>query len=91
MDSLNTLWLIPIVPLVGATINGFFGRRLPKNVIGSIAAGSVGLSFLISLRSFVAMLALPQAELPVIRDYFTWIQPGNSRRSLASCSITCRD
>jgi NADH-quinone oxidoreductase subunit L len=76
MDSFATLWLIPILPLIGATINGVFGKRLPKNVIGIVAAGSVALSFLISVRGFVAMLALPQAELPILRDYFTWIQAG---------------
>src|SRR5438552_3771889 len=73
---MNFLWLIPVLPLIGAAINGVFGRRLSKNVIGFIAAGSVGVSFVISLRAFMAMLDLPQAELPVVRNYFTWIQAG---------------
>src|SRR5438045_607897 len=43
------LWLIPVLPLLGATINGIFGRRLSKSAIGAIAAGSVGLcSYLLS-------------------------------------------
>ena len=76
MGAFDILWLIPILPLIGATVNGVFGKRLSKNVIGTLAAGSVGLSFLISLRAFVAMLALPQTGLPILRDYFTWIQAG---------------
>src|SRR6266850_2541782 len=74
MNSFDSLWLIPVLPLIGATVNGVLGKRLSKNAIGILAAGSVGLSFLISLRAFTAMLALPQTELPILRDYFTWIQ-----------------
>jgi NADH-quinone oxidoreductase subunit L len=76
MQTFDTLWLIPFIPLLGAAINGLFGKRLPKNVIGIIAAGSIGISFLISLRLFFAMLGLGESELPVLRDYFAWIQAG---------------
>src|SRR5262245_10073550 len=74
MDSFSFLWLIPVLPLLGAAINGFFGKRLPKGVIAAVAAGAVGLSFVIAVREFIAMLGTP--ELPVIRNYFTWIQSG---------------
>src|SRR5262245_55310190 len=74
MDSFSFLWLIPVLPLLGAAINGFFGKRLPKGVIAAVAAGAVGLSFVIAVREFIAMLGTP--ELPVVRDYFTWIQAG---------------
>src|SRR5678816_1775933 len=74
MDPFSLLWLIPILPLAGATLNGVFGKRLSKNVISVIAAGSVGLSFALAIWEFVAMLKV--TELPIIRDYFTWIQAG---------------
>jgi NADH-quinone oxidoreductase subunit L len=70
------LWLIPILPLLGAAINGIFGKRFSKSIISTIAIGSMGLSFLISVREFVAMLNTPEAELPILHDYFTWIQAG---------------
>jgi len=76
MQTFDILWLIPVIPLLGATINGIFGKRLPKNVISIIAAGSIAISFLISLRLFVAMLGLGEAELPILRNYYTWIQAG---------------
>jgi NADH-quinone oxidoreductase subunit L len=76
MDTFAILWLIPVIPLLGATINGIFGKSLPKNVIGIIAAGSIAVSFVISLRLFLAMLGLGETELPIIRNYFTWIQAG---------------
>src|SRR5215831_1022154 len=72
----NLLWLIPVLPLIGAGINGIAGKRLPKSVIGVIGSGTVAISFLISLRAFVAMLSLPEQQLPILRDYFTWIQAG---------------
>src|SRR5215510_12991581 len=68
------LWLIPVLPLVGAAFNGILGKRLPKNLIATVGAGTVGVSFLIAIHEFVAMLSTP--DLPIIRDYFTWIQAG---------------
>ncbi|MGA9995103.1 MAG: NADH-quinone oxidoreductase subunit L, partial [Pyrinomonadaceae bacterium] len=45
------IWLVPLLPLLGAAINGLLGRRFrfSEGVIGSIAVGSVALSFLISV------------------------------------------
>ena len=74
---MNYLWLIPLVPLFGAMINGFWGKRLSKGVIGAIAAGSVAISFAISLGAFVQMLGTPAENLPIVRNYFTWIQAGS--------------
>jgi NADH-quinone oxidoreductase subunit L len=73
---MSLLWLIPILPLLGAAINGIFGERFSKNRVGLISAGSVGLSFLISVREFVGMLNTPESDLPILHDYFTWIQAG---------------
>src|SRR3989441_10105845 len=70
------LWLVPVMPLLGAAANGVFGKRLSKALITSIAVGSVALSFLIAVREFLVMLRLPESELPILRDYFTWIQAG---------------
>ena len=45
------IWLVPLLPLLGAAINGLLGRkfRFSEPVIGGIAVGSVALSFLISV------------------------------------------
>ena len=45
------IWLVPLLPLIGAAINGLLGRKLrfPERVIGGIAVGSVALAFLISV------------------------------------------
>jgi NADH-quinone oxidoreductase subunit L len=74
MDAFSILWLIPVLPLFGAIINGIFGKRLPKSAVSVIGAGTVGASFLIAVREFIAMLSAPAG--PILRDYFTWIQSG---------------
>jgi len=76
MDFFSWLWLIPISPLLGAVINGIFGRRLSKSVIGIIGSGTVALSFVISLGAFLQMLHAPGSAMPVIRNYFVWIEAG---------------
>jgi len=45
------IWLIPLLPLAGAAINGLLGRkfRFSEKLIGSIAVGTIALSFLLSL------------------------------------------
>src|ERR1044071_9949339 len=45
------IWLVPLLPLIGAAINGLLGRKLrfSETLIGGIAVGSVALSFLISV------------------------------------------
>jgi NADH-quinone oxidoreductase subunit L len=45
------IWLVPLLPLLGAAINGLLGRRFrfSERLIGGISVGSVALSFLISV------------------------------------------
>ena len=75
------IWLVPLLPLIGAAINGLLGRKLrfSEPLIGGIAVGSVALSFLISL---TAIYSYGHAEWP--KPYltsqdgfsFTWIPGG---------------
>src|ERR1043165_1247104 len=48
---LKYIWLVPLLPLIGAAINGLLGRKLrfSETIIGGIAVGSVALAFLISV------------------------------------------
>jgi NADH-quinone oxidoreductase subunit L len=45
------IWLIPLLPLAGAVVNGLLGRRLrfSETVVGAIAVGSVALAFLLGV------------------------------------------
>src|SRR5918912_4618673 len=45
------IWLVPLLPLAGAAINGLLGRkfRFSERLIGAIAVGSVAIAFLIGV------------------------------------------
>ncbi|MCZ6751979.1 MAG: NADH-quinone oxidoreductase subunit L [Acidobacteria bacterium] len=68
MDTSLPLWLIPILPLLGAALNGLWGKRLPLRGIAAIAVGAVACSFLLTL---IACLSLGDATRMEV--YFPWI------------------
>ena len=74
---LELLWLVPILPLVGAFVLGVAGRRLSQGAVTTIGVGSAGLSFLTTLGVAAAFFQLPASEIPVLRNYFTWFEAGS--------------
>ncbi|HEX8491581.1 MAG TPA: NADH-quinone oxidoreductase subunit L [Pyrinomonadaceae bacterium] len=79
------IWLVPLLPLVGAAINGLLGRkfRFSETLVGSIAVGSVAVAFLISLLAVYSYGYSDHAMWP--RPYltsedgafsYTWIPGG---------------
>ena len=68
MDTSLPLWLIPILPLLGAALNGLCGKRLPLRGIAAIAVGAVACSFLLAL---IACFTLGDATRMEV--YFPWI------------------
>jgi len=78
------IWLVPLLPLAGAAINGLFGRkfRFSEKLIGGIAVGSVALAFLISVAAVYSYGFGSQAHWPTpyltSQDgfSFTWIPAG---------------
>lgn len=66
------VWLIPVIPLLGAVVNGIFGRWI-KERAGVIANLTVFTSFILSL---VAFTRVWQGEL-FNGDYFSWIKAGH--------------
>ena len=71
------LWLIPLWPLLGFLVNGFFGRRLGKPVVAKIACGSVGLSLLASIRAVWDLLDLPPGARRIEQVVAPWIGVGS--------------
>jgi NADH-quinone oxidoreductase subunit L len=83
------IWLIPLLPLAGAVINGLFGHRLrlSERTIGTIAAGSVGLAFLLTVMAVVSYGFGGDAQYPkpyLTELKYTWI--GTSAPESASWS-----
>jgi len=73
-ESSLHLWLIPILPLVGAAINGLFGRRFSRQMVSAIGVGFCGAAFLMVLFVLSEFFAL---RLPHIETYATWIRAGS--------------
>src|SRR6266446_5738552 len=50
------IWLVPLLPLIGAAINGLLGRafRFSEQLVSGIAVGSVALAFLIAVAAVVS-------------------------------------
>src|SRR5690349_18199931 len=65
------IWLVPLLPLIGAAINGLLGRKLrfSEQLIGGIAVGSVALAFLISVAAVYSYGFGGHAEWP--KPYLT--------------------
>src|SRR4051794_27128072 len=68
------LLLIPLLPLIGFLFNASFGRRVSKGVAGTIACGSIVLSFALSVAAVVRLVGLPVDERAIAQTVFTWIK-----------------
>lgn len=68
---LELVWTIPLWPLLGFLLNGFFGRRWGRGASATIASSAVFASFLIALASFFALLSFPGRQFQVAP--FEWI------------------
>jgi len=62
MEMSLPLWLIPLLPLAGAAWNGVCGKRYTERAVGTIAAGAVGLAFLLSVLAVVSLGEGPRME-----------------------------
>ncbi|HUK87750.1 MAG TPA: NADH-quinone oxidoreductase subunit L, partial [Terriglobales bacterium] len=71
------LWLIPLLPLAGAALNGFFGRRSSKRAVAAVGLAFVGASCLWAWRVAWLFWHLPPNQVPLVGNYVTWIQAGN--------------
>jgi NADH-quinone oxidoreductase subunit L len=73
---LDAIWLIPVLPLAGAAVNLFFGRRLGR-AAGWLAAGLVGASFVIAAAALFDLLSLPADQRVHVVNAFDWISVGS--------------
>lgn len=66
--------LVPLFPLLGFLINGFFGKKLSKSLSGVIASGMILASFAVSLGIFIELQGASQKSHIV--NLFSWITSG---------------
>ncbi|MBI3814515.1 MAG: NADH-quinone oxidoreductase subunit L [Nitrospinae bacterium] len=74
---LNYIYLIPLLPLIGAIVNGLFGYRIRKGWVGFWACGSTGLSFAAAVLAFLDLLSLAPEHRIFEQVLFTWISSGD--------------
>jgi len=74
---IDYVWLVPGLPLLGFLINGLFGKKIDKSLVGWIACGSVGLSFAIALKIFFELLSYPSTQRLLQKIVFPWVVSGN--------------
>ncbi len=70
----SLVWLLPVLPGIGALVNGLFGKRLGKPLAGYLACATVGASFLLALGIFfTTFLAEGGASARIEQSLFPWI------------------
>jgi NADH-quinone oxidoreductase subunit L len=72
---LSLLWLIPALPLAGAAVNLFLGKRLGRaaGILGSL---TVVASFVLSALAWTQLLGLPADQRLYVQHLFDWISVG---------------
>src|SRR6202047_3049278 len=68
------LWLIPVLPLVGAAINGFLGKKFSRQTVAAVALLFSGAAFTMVLffASRFSSLSMPHVEFLA-----TWLRSGD--------------
>src|SRR5260221_302110 len=74
---LDILWLIPLLPLLGAAINGLLGKTWPNKIVTTVALASTALSFLAALEAVREFFE--QGQRLVHKEFFDWIVAGSFR------------
>jgi NADH-quinone oxidoreductase subunit L len=77
---------IPLLPLLGALVNGFFGRRLGHDKAAFIATSAVLGAFAVSLSAFAALVGGDTGGAPIEElrtTVYTWFKAGTIDVQLA--------
>jgi NADH-quinone oxidoreductase subunit L len=68
------LWLIPVLPLVGAAINGLFGKKFSRQGVAGVALFFSGAAF---IKVLTVALTFSSLAKPHIEFLAPWIRSGN--------------
>jgi NADH-quinone oxidoreductase subunit L len=74
---LDHLWIVALLPLLGAAINGLLGWQWAHKTVNSVALGATGLSFLCAVEAVREFFANGQQLFR--KEFFDWIVAGNFR------------
>jgi NADH-quinone oxidoreductase subunit L len=74
------LWLIPVLPLMGAAINGLFGKRFSRQAVAAVALAFCGAAFAMALWITLRFSSL---TVPLTEYVAPWIRAGNFQADFA--------
>ena len=74
---LTHIWLIPLLPALGATVMFFFGRKLQKATVSAVCVGSIVLAFVMAcgaVRQYSTWSSTPENyHQPYQTILYTWL------------------
>ncbi|MGA7768830.1 MAG: NADH-quinone oxidoreductase subunit L [Candidatus Sulfotelmatobacter sp.] len=75
MLFLDHIWLIPLLPALGAALMFFFGRKLQKPTVSAVCVGSVVLAFLMACGAVLQYTnwAAAHNHQPYEKVLYTWL------------------
>ena len=77
MSLVNLAFLVPLFPLIGSIINGFFGLKIGKDRVSWVACAGPVMSFVVTLILLVGtFFHTPGTPYPE-QSLFTWIAAGD--------------
>jgi NADH-quinone oxidoreductase subunit L len=76
IDSSTPIWLVPLLPLLGAIVLLFAGRRLREPLPGWIATILVASAFGVAVVEFAAFTGGAGEHLPLVNRLYEWIVAG---------------
>ncbi len=79
---MKLIWLIPLLPFIGAFLNGIVGiRRFSKKTVSAIAVGSTLISFVIMILAVFQLAGLAPETRNIVVTLAEWINVGNAHIS----------
>ena len=75
-QAMHFLWLVPLLPLIGAVINLFFGKRLGR-AAGWLAVVMMVLSFAVAVLAVKGLIDAPEGERLYLKHLSDWISVGS--------------
>ncbi len=69
------LWMIPLLPLAGAAINGLLGKRFSRVMVATVALTFCGAAFAMAL--WVVSQFSSLQTVPYVETLATWMRSGN--------------
>ena len=79
METLDLVWLIPALPLLGFIVLMVAGRKLGEPMSGLLATAMIGGSFVVTVAVFFGLLDRAEEERAHVQTLFEWIPAGGWR------------